>query len=313
MGGWLGMAQAQRALGSMPRRAEAYRKALALARTLRDRAAELAALMGLAATAQAGGKAPAAANHYRAALPISRELGLEQAEIATLMGLAALAGQAGATRGGPAASYLTDALSLARKLGDTASEAAAALQLYDAAANEAQRQPALDSMPVALKVSCETDDRAGELLARLALAGHDAPLDPAGAMAGFKRALILADELGDRAAQAEARYGLACLYTASGDRAAAVENDRWALIMLKQVGDKGRELIVLRRLADAEVELGENVEAARHYDQTLSLAREPGRHGCRAGRAVGAGAGGEPAERAEAGGRLLPPRAAAKP
>ncbi len=96
------------------------------------------------------------------------------------MGLAALRADGGSGPNAGAAAYLAEALPLARALGDERAEAAAALQLYGAAVSGEQRELALASMPVALAVSCERGDRAGELAARLALAVRDAAAETPG-------------------------------------------------------------------------------------------------------------------------------------
>lgn len=221
----------------------------------------------------AGRVADAIAEH-RLELEDSRALHDRGAELRALRGLGTTLISAG--HADEARAVLTDALALARRLGERAEEGHVLAALSDVEAlGDPERGIAL--IEAAVAVHREVGNRRAEAIGLANLGGLELQEGRnRQATELLEQALGLQVELGDRAAEGATRGTLGVALRLRGALAEARAQLEQALELFREVGDRRREAQRTATLADVLGEQGRYEEAAARYEQALPILRELG-------------------------------------
>lgn len=257
----------------------AINEGLGIARRIDDVALQ-AALLALLGQVHAGlGQIPRAREYYHRALDLNRRLGQTQEQIHLLSALAGLAVET--HQFGHATALYEQALQIALGSGDRPT----AIRLYGRLGRIAQQQrddyTALEHYRHALDLA-ETLDQPkllGNALLHLATAQH-AVGDP-GAISTYRRALTIAQELGDIRRESLIRLNLGLLLSTNGHRNEGLDHLYYASELAEQLGDEGADL--MERIEEAIVRAGGTAaERSRWYEdepEPHAVARDDERYG----------------------------------
>ena len=94
------------------------------------------------------------------------------------------------------------------------------------------------------------------------------------AVVDYAAAADAAEAAGDKALAAEATYQGARVHDSLGDAPGAIELQRKALTMFREIGRRDREARVLNRLGDLSRKVGEVTASESYFSQALPLARD---------------------------------------
>ncbi|TDO38225.1 tetratricopeptide repeat protein [Paractinoplanes brasiliensis] len=210
-------------LGRHPEALEQLTEALALFRRLGDRRGQARALGNLGVVHNAFGDHAESAAHHALALEQFAAIGDRVGEANTLTNLGDVYVRMG--RAQDAAEHHRRALTLFRDLNHRGGEATALTNLGDADTRLGNHTTALDSYDKAVAIFGELGERYGQTCA---LNGRGEALLAAGrneeALTSFKVALGTARLIDDPAEQARSHAGLAAVFEAAGDTAAAARH-----------------------------------------------------------------------------------------
>ncbi|HLO16813.1 MAG TPA: tetratricopeptide repeat protein, partial [Anaerolineales bacterium] len=90
----------------------------------------------------------------------------------------------------------------------------------------------------------------------------------------IEQALVIARELGNRGSEGTCLGNLGNAYAALGDARKAIDEYQKALSIAREIGDHRGEMNRLGNIADAHYQLGEIEEAINHCEQAIRISRE---------------------------------------
>lgn len=169
------------------------------------------------------------------------------------------------------------ALSDARRIGDSQSEADALVNLGNAYWAFGEPQQAVRYYEESLRHHRDSGDRVSEanVFGKLGLA-YAALGRVSEAIGYFERQLVIVRELGDRRGESNALGNLGVAYSNVGVTEKSVGYFEQALAIDRELGDRRGEGNALGKLGNAYVDLGEVAKAIGYLEQQLAIAREIG-------------------------------------
>lgn len=210
--------------------------ALAAARRLEHRTAELAMLNNLANAYADLGETGAAIKLYEQALLIVRMLGDRGREAAIVGSLGIAYAELGETRS--AIPFFEHYLAIATELGDRRGRSNALGSLGHAYGIMGEIHRAIEFFQQALLIDRELEDRRSEGVTLTNLGNARAELrDTAGAMQFYEQALLIVRQLGDRRGEGVALWNMSVLLDRLGKRAQAIQYAGQSLSIFEQIED----------------------------------------------------------------------------
>ena len=210
----------------------------------------------------------------RIALQSARQAGNRQGEawILNTLGMAL-----GVTRKSESIGYLEQALEIRREIGDRMGEAQAANNLADAYEALGRREEAIELLRRALNLNREVGNRYGEAVALGNLGAALLHLDRAEEAVDFLRqSRDTFAEIGYLDGAGYAQYHLGRCYLSLGRDADALDCLRWALASHQTAGNRNRQAVTLRSLAEAQARTGQVAQARESWTQAAAIFEELG-------------------------------------
>ncbi len=261
------------AQGDMVAARDALSAALAVLDRLGDDGAAMMVLANLGAILARTGQTGEARRHLERGLQLLRAQGNHRWEMAVLRNLAELHRQRGEMREALAALHRTRELAI--EMADPGSQAAAEASLGALYRQLREPERAARHLERALEIYREVGARDGEAAILSELGWHRlAADDPQGAASLFRMAAALGEELEDRRNQMEALHGQAAVELAEGGAAGAAELLARVTAHYRSAADVLPLAEALRDFGRAVAALDRPLEARRHFEEALALARE---------------------------------------
>lgn len=173
--------------------------------------------------------------------------------------------------------WLTAAVTAARKLGDQPAEGIALILLGNAYGDLGDVQRAIELYEQRLTIARAAGDRQGEgnALGSLGIAhaelGHTEH-----AIELYEQTLVILREIGDRRGEGIVLINLGNAFAVLGHAERAIALYEQALITTREIGDREGESAALGELGNAYATLGDTHRALALYEQQLPIAREIG-------------------------------------
>jgi DNA-binding SARP family transcriptional activator/Tfp pilus assembly protein PilF len=249
--------------------------ALTAARTVGDRAGELAALNGLGWACVLQGRPEQAIDYNQLALEIARTIGDRAGELNALHGIAYI--HLVKNRHEPAIDHYQRGLEIAHTVGDRAGQMDALIGLADLRVLQGQYEPAIDHFRQALEIARATGHRDGEMYALHGLAHvhlRDCQYEPA--IDHFQQALEIARATGHRVAELGALTGLADLHRLQGRHKQAADHYQQVLDLARETSNRNWQFEALQGLGRLHHTTANPDAAMTHHRQALALATELG-------------------------------------
>jgi len=268
-----GLGIAYAALSEFRRAIEFEEQRLIIAREIRNRKEEAYALGDLGHAHEALGDARRAIEYHEQALVIDREIGNNGHESSVLYGLGNAYLDLGEAR--RAIEYYKQALAIGR--GHKRLEGSALSGLGRAYADLGETRRAIEFHEQRLVIAREIGDRRGEgnALGNLGLAYADLG-EPRRAIELYEQHLAIAREIGDRRGEGNALGNLGLAYADLGETRRAIEFYEQQLVITREIGDRRGEGNALGNLGNAYADLGETRRAIEFYERALVIDREIG-------------------------------------
>ncbi len=258
--------------------AEAVRlgqEALSQAKTLGDKAGQLAALRLLGNRMHDAGGGQKALEYYEQALPLSRELQNSAAEADLFADKAALYFDTGEPQ--KAIQNIHSALPLYRFLKNRRGEGNVLNTLGNVYASTGSPNKALEQYNAALVCRREAGDKSGEAATLLNTGNLYGETDrPLQALENFRKARTLFQALHHERGQVICLLNLGLLHTTIGETQKSLALYEEALPLSRKLKDKGIESVLLSDLGTTLSALGKMTEAVHAYQQALPLIKEIG-------------------------------------
>lgn len=258
------------ALGEHHKAMGFYQEALAIRRAENDRAGVATSLFGIGVVHWMWGDTQNAIRNYEEVLGLRRALkdAYGEAHALNAMGLAHAA--AGDYR--MAMQRYQQALVIWRRLANRSGEA---YTLNNIGLNQAASRnfrAALASYSAALKALRELEDKRGlSYASNNAAAAHAELREWDQAETLYAEGLRRSREIGDRNGEAASLAGIARMRLDRKDAQAALDPAQMALELRQAIGDRAGQAVALAILGKAKWQLGDPLEAARHYAAALDL------------------------------------------
>ncbi len=254
---------------------DAFRKALNLARDVKDRESEMTALTGLGVVLQGRGEFARAREHQQGALKIATDLHLRREEATILNDLGGIDLATG--RYADAMRQQERALEIARAIGEKDTEAATLNNIGMIERARGNLDRAAKSLDEGLKLSIHNGDREGEArglinLALVALNRGDFP----GAMEKLQKALEIDRSLENRAGEARVLNSMGIAQDSTGHYADALATYQKSLAIFEEVGDEFGKAATLGNVGLVMAISGHRQRALDKYEESLAVQRAIG-------------------------------------
>jgi tetratricopeptide (TPR) repeat protein len=171
----------------------------------------------------------------------------------------------------------TQALAMARDIGDRQLEAAELAGLGNCHFRVGDYRQAIDFYSEALAIARDIDDRESEAIALGGLGKCDASLgEYRQAIDLHAQALAMARDIGDRQREGNQLGNLGNCHFDLGDYRQAIDLYSEALAIARHIGDRQRESAELGNLGNCRVDLGDYRQAIDLYSEALAIAHDIG-------------------------------------
>jgi CHAT domain-containing protein/tetratricopeptide (TPR) repeat protein len=171
----------------------------------------------------------------------------------------------------------TEALAIARQLGNRSAESTVLSNIGVVYAAQGQYEGALQVLIEALEVAHETGDRDGEMAALNNIGtvyGNQGQYEKA--LQANTEALEIAQEMGQRGSEGTILNNIGVVYSYQGQYGEALQASTEALEIAREVGDNAGESIRLNSIGAVYLEQGQYEAALQFFDKALVLAQEVG-------------------------------------
>ncbi|NEO98959.1 MAG: CHAT domain-containing protein [Symploca sp. SIO2E9] len=263
---WTRQGQPQKAIAT-------FQRALAIARQIKSREIEAAALLGIGSNYSNIRQHQQALDIYNQALPIFRKLGNRFSEALILH----LIGVAYNNLGQPqqALQFYNQALLIHRELDDRSEEAKTLNSIGVAYNNLGQPQQALQFYNQALLIHRELDDRSEEAETLNSIGIVYRKLGQfQQALQFYNRAWQIFREIADRSGEAWTITNIGVVYDRLGQPQQAIQFYNQALSIYREVSNRSGEATTIINLGSAYLNLGKLQQALQFYNQALPIFQE---------------------------------------
>ena len=261
--------------GNMQAALDTYDQALALYRSLHDRAGEGRTLSNIAFVYKDLGHYDLALNYYQQALISLQEAGDRFNEGTAVNNLALVYRELG--QYAQSINYLEKALAIRHEAGDRLGEGVTLSNLGITYSDLGQYEQALSYLQRALAIRREVDDREGEAATLNGIGLTYWRLKQYGQALDFYRsALTIYEKMEHRLGQGSVLNNIGEAYYDFGDYVQALDNYKQALDIFQSIGAKAGEGTVLNNLGETYHKLNQPELALQHLQQSLTVLQEIG-------------------------------------
>ncbi|MEO6723865.1 MAG: tetratricopeptide repeat protein, partial [Blastocatellia bacterium] len=267
------LGNAYRDLGEVRTAIEFHEQALLISREIGDRRGEGADLCGLGNANRDLGDWLKAVDFYRQCLDVCRDIGDQRGESIALGNLGVAHRNMGELR--TAIEYCEQHLAIAKKIGDRLGEGNALGNLGNAYVDLGEFGKAISLLEQDLAIRHEIGDHRGEGNALCSLGNAFADLgESREAIKFYERHRDIVREIGDRRGEGSALGNLGGAYKDLGEPLKAVEFHEQYLAIAREIEDRHGEGNALGNLGTAFADLGEPRKAVEFYEQQLVIVTE---------------------------------------
>ncbi len=217
------------------------------------------------------GDHPSAVRHHRAALALRDRAGEADPRLLAVICSDVGVGYLRMGSHEQAREFFERAAQLAREGADRYLEACALANLGGAWLAAGNVEAARELVIRALLLHEQLRERRGVAETMITLATIDAAVDPAGALRLYRSAASLAETCGDAALASAALSGIGAIRLGGGEGWEAIADVERALTLAVEAGDRAAESRAHELLAAAYEELGDHGSALRHFKEFSSL------------------------------------------
>ncbi|MCL1464014.1 CHAT domain-containing protein [Argonema galeatum] len=250
-----------------------FQQALAIARQLKDKEIQGAALLGIGFNYNKIGRKQEALDFYNQALAIFGEMDRRLWEATTLNSIGIVYRDIGQPQ--EALKYYNLALVIRREVNDRAGEATTLNSIGIVYGDIGQPQEALKYYHLALVIRREVNDRAGEATTLNSIGTVYGNIgQPQEALKYYNLALVIRREVNDRSGEAVTLNNIGSVYDDIGQPQEALKYFNLALPIMREVNNRSGEAATLNNIGAVYQDIGQTQEALKYFNLALPIMRE---------------------------------------